>query len=131
MKIMKYVSSVALLVLITSAFSSSKYSQDFYHFGIAKSAPAKDANVESVSQISIWFTQVPQDNSVSIRLVDAYGSLVTDVNFETDQTSTTLFTAVLERALASGRYKVAWRGIGQDGHPVIGDYIFTVSESSF
>ena len=88
-------------------------------------------NVESVSRISIWFTQVPQDNSVSIRLVDAYGSLVTDVNFETDQTSATLFTAVLERALASGRYKVAWRGIGQDGHPVIGDYIFTVSESSF
>jgi|TARA_B110000263_G_scaffold57658_1_gene49250 methionine-rich copper-binding protein CopC len=127
MKIMKYVSSVALLIFITVAFSPPKLSLVSYHFGVAKSTPAKDANVESVSRISIWFTQVPQENSVSIRLVDAGGSLVTDVDFETDQISPMLFTSVLDRALTFGSYKVIWRGIGQDGHAVTGDYMFTIS----
>ena len=37
------------------------------------------------------------------------------------------FTANLGRFLSSGEYEVIWRGIGQDGHVVNGDWDFSVA----
>jgi|TARA_B110000116_G_C16776185_1_gene555886 methionine-rich copper-binding protein CopC len=116
-----------VLVLTLAASTFSNHFPSSYHFGVDKTIPVKDTIVESVSQISIWFTQVPQSNSVSIRLVDAGDSLVAGVEFEADSVDQTAFIAHLDNTLLAGSYKVFWRGIGQDGHVVTGDYDFTVS----
>jgi methionine-rich copper-binding protein CopC len=44
------------------------------HFALAKSMPEADTSVESLETIELWFTQVPQDESVAVRLVDAQDS---------------------------------------------------------
>ena len=54
------------------------------HFGIAKSVPKENTQVQFVSKIEVWFTQVPQDSSVSIRLVRSDQSLVSDAIFESN-----------------------------------------------
>jgi len=127
MRCLKYCFLAVILVLAVAAFAFSKQSPLSYHFGVDKTVPAKDTSVVSVSQIGIWFTQVPQKNSVSIRLVDAEESLVTGVEFEAGSADPTAFIAHLDSTLPVGDYKVFWRGIGQDGHAVTGDYTFTVS----
>ena len=38
-----------------------------------------------------------------------------------------VYSVAVGHTLAAGRYTVAWRGIGDDGHVVQGDFAFTVS----
>jgi len=97
------------------------------HFGIAKSVPKENTQVQFVSKIEVWFTQVPQDNSVSIRLVRSDQSLVSDAIFESNLDAPKGFNADLDHNLSIGEYEVVWRGIGQDGHVVNGSYSFMVS----
>ena len=99
------------------------------HFGIAKSVPEENSQVQSVSKIEVWFTQVPQENSVSIRLVRSDGSLVSVAIFDSKPDVPEGFIADLGHNLNLGEYEVVWRGIGQDGHVVNGNYSFMVSAS--
>ena len=97
------------------------------HFGIAKSVPKENTQVQFVSKIEVWFTQVPQDSSVSIRLVRSDGSLVSIAIFDSKPDVPEGFIADLGHNLNLGEYEVVWRGIGQDGHVVNGSYSFMVS----
>ena len=99
------------------------------HFGIAKSVPKENTQVQFVSKIEVWFTQVPQENSVSIRLVRSDGSLVSIAIFDSKPDVPEGFIADLGHNLNLGEYEVVWRGIGQDGHVVNGNYSFMVSAS--
>ena len=99
------------------------------HFGIAKSVPKENTQVQFINKIEVWFTQVPQDNSVSIRLVRSDGSLVSVAIFDSKPDVPEGFIADLGHNLNLGEYEVVWRGIGQDGHVVNGNYSFMVSAS--
>lgn len=116
--------SILLITLLMAATTTVAASM---HFGLAKSAPEADSSVPSVEAVTLWFTQAPKDNSVSIRLVDAGGDLVETgepVRAEDDSKSMSISVG---DALAAGAYSVAWRGIGDDGHVVNGDFTFTVA----
>ncbi len=97
-----------------------------HHFDVEKSLPAKDATVESLDELRVWFTQVPQDNSMSIRLVVDEQPVETGPAVQ-DPEDPKLFTVAVERVLEDGAYEIAWRGIGQDGHVVRGTIPFTVA----
>ena len=97
------------------------------HFGIAKSVPEENGQAQSVSKVEVWFTQVPQKNSVSIRLVRSDQSLVSAAIFDSKSDAPKGFLADLDHNLDLGEYEVLWRGIGQDGHVVNGSYSFMVS----
>jgi methionine-rich copper-binding protein CopC len=97
------------------------------HFGLARSVPAAGSTVSAPAEVTLWFTEVPQDNSISIRLVDARGELVAASDAREGAEDPRQFSIVPSGALAAGEYTVAWRGIGQDGHTVRGDFGFTVS----
>ena len=99
------------------------------HFGLAKSSPAGGATVSEVSQVEVWFTQVPQDGSLSVRVVTAGGDLVPAEDPEQDPEDGKHFTVKLNETLPAGAYTVAWRGMGDDGHVVRGEFGFTVTES--
>ena len=96
------------------------------HLGIQKSVPAADAEVEMVHELALWFTEAPQDNSVSIRLIDAAGEAAEVGAVERDPEDATAFTVGLSGHLAPGAYSVAWRAMGSDGHVVRGEYSFSV-----
>jgi len=121
----------ALFLLATLLFAAAFVTVDSAdgpsHFGLSKSEPSAGQTVGAPAEVVLWFTQVPQDNSISIRLVDAKGDLVPSTDPHQDAEDGKKFTVRPEGALAPGSYTVAWRGIGQDGHTVRGDFGFSVA----
>lgn len=116
----------ALLMAVLLAGTAAAIPSRALHFGLARSVPAAGATVAAPSEITLWFTEVPQENSISIRLVDARGELVGASDPRQDAEDGRQFGIVPRGSLAAGEYTVAWRGIGQDGHTVRGDFGFTV-----
>lgn len=114
------------LVLLTGAMVRPGAS-DVVHFGLRSSSPAADATVSSVDEIRLTFTQVPQENSATVRLVNPGGELVETGELRSDANDATTVFVTVAAPLADGRYTVAWRGIGDDGHVVRGDFGFTVA----
>lgn len=102
-------------------------SADLLHFGLSRSVPAADATVASPTEVRLWFTQVAKDGSVGIRLVDPAGAAVATAEPARDAADGKIYSIAVSRRLAAGRYTVAWRGIGDDGHTVQGNFAFTVS----
>lgn len=124
---MKRLVTFSLALSLLMAAAAYPGASDEVHFGLRTSSPAADATVASVDEIRLTFTQVPQENSAMIRLVDAGGERVEtgELQHAADD-ATTVFVPV-PTPLADGRYTVAWRGIGDDGHVVRGDFGFTVA----
>lgn len=117
---------VTILVMATGAIPGDETVAYNTHFGLAKSVPEADSKVPSPNAIQLWFTQIPQDNSVGIRLIDPVGDLVeTGLSMQgaEDQKN---FNIQVKESLDTGAYVVAWRGIGDDGHVARGDFSFTV-----
>ena len=117
----------ALPMLALLAFGVAAVPAASMHFALDRSVPEAGATVAPPSSVTLWFTQVPQDNSVSIRLVDARGGLVGSSDPVQNSGDGTRFDIRPSASLAPGAYTVAWRGIGQDGHTVRGDFAFTVA----
>jgi copper resistance protein C len=113
----------ALLVAIVAAVPATSL-----HFSLSRSVPAAGASVSAPAEVTLWFTEVPQDNSITIRLVDSRGDLVASTDPRQDPEDGRQFTIAPSGTLSSGGYTVAWRGIGQDGHTVRGDFGFTVRD---
>ena len=123
---MRLFSMTVALILTVTVYNPILASVE-EHFGIAKSVPKENGQVQSVSKIELWFTQAPQQNSVSIRLVRSDQSLVSAAIFDSKSDAPKGFIADLDHNLNLGEYEVVWRGIGQDGHVVNGSYSFMVS----
>lgn len=96
------------------------------HFDLARSSPAADSTVSSPDQVRLWFTQVPQEGSVSIRVSDSSSELVHTADVEQVGDEPESFFVGLHHALAPGAHTVSWRGMGSDGHVVRDTFQFTV-----
>jgi methionine-rich copper-binding protein CopC len=97
------------------------------HFALSRSVPAADATVTAPAEVRLWFTEAAKDNSVSIRLVNAGGTALETPAPARDQADAKVYAVALSRPVPAGRYTVAWRGIGDDGHVVQGEFAFTVT----
>jgi methionine-rich copper-binding protein CopC len=89
--------------------------------------PVADASVPTPAEVRLWFTQVAQAGSVGIRLIDARGTAVETGEPARDAEDGRIYAIAVGRTLAAGPYTVSWRGIGDDGHTVRGEFRFTVS----
>lgn len=123
----KRLAALALVIIVSvGATLSRSPSPGTVHFGLAKSLPEADSSVPSPGAIHLWFTQVPQDNSVGIRLVNLSGDLLETGSLKQDNEDHKSFSVQVDGRLGAGAYKVAWRGIGDDGHVVRNEFSFTV-----
>lgn len=100
--------------------------QNIQHFGLSKSIPAAGSDVVSPSQLQLWFTQGPQEGSVTIRLVDPNGELVRTGDPVRSAEDSKLMEVEVGSLLDAGAYTVMWRGIGDDGHVVRDEFEFGV-----
>ena len=116
---------LALLGLVTAA-ACAAIDHEALHFALSKSVPEKDATVAPPDELRLWFTQEPQENSLSIRLL-AGEELVGTGPPEEDPDDGKVFRVAIEDAVGAGDYTIAWRGLGQDGHVVRGEIPFTVA----
>ena len=115
-----------ILVVMTGAISVDETVTYYTHFGLAKSVPEAESRVPPPSTIQLWFTQIPQDNSVAIRLIDPVGDLIeTGLSMQSAEDQKA-FNIEVKASLGTGAYTVAWRGIGDDGHVARGDFSFSV-----
>ncbi|MAR45596.1 MAG: hypothetical protein CME03_05675 [Gemmatimonadaceae bacterium] len=97
------------------------------HFGLSKSIPSAGSKVVSPGQLQLWFTQAPQEGSVTIRLVDSGGDLVGTGEPVRNSEDPQLMEVDVPSVLDAGVYTVVWRGIGDDGHVVRDEFGFEVT----
>lgn len=116
----------ALALVLVLAAAAPRTENDV-HFALARSVPAADAGVSSPAELQLWFTQVPKPGSLSVRLTTAGGDLVETPEPRAAASDAKQIHVDVERRLSPGGYRVAWRGIGDDGHVVQGEFGFTVT----
>jgi methionine-rich copper-binding protein CopC len=97
------------------------------HFGLRTSAPEADATVSALDEVRLTFTEVPQENSVSIRVVSPDGEALETGDVRSAPDDGRIVFVTVPGTVPDGAYTVAWRGIGDDGHVVRGEFGFTVS----
>jgi methionine-rich copper-binding protein CopC len=95
------------------------------HFALTSSVPEADGTITEVPAIQLTFTQVPQEEGRMIRLLDPQGQMVTLGSIHMDD-ERVMSAHVETEELGGGIYTVAWRGAGDDGHFVTGEYTFTL-----
>jgi methionine-rich copper-binding protein CopC len=98
-----------------------------FHFELQKSEPAADATVKSPEAVRLFFSEAPEEGSVSIHVIAPSGEPVETGETTADEHDKSVYSVPVGRALPAGSYTVAWRGIGDDGHVVRGNYSFAVS----
>lgn len=113
------------LVVATAGWAAAPRA---FHFGLRTSAPEADAVVEEApTEVRLWFTEVPQENSVAVRLLDAASDPIETGDLVQDEEDARAFAVPVASTLEAGAYTVVWRGVGADGHVVRGDFSFTVA----
>tara|TARA_B100000953_G_scaffold192117_1_gene158145 strand:- start:603 stop:989 length:387 start_codon:yes stop_codon:yes gene_type:complete len=123
----KQFATLALVTIVAvGATVASTADLDTIHFGLVKSIPEADSTLPSPEAIQLWFTQIPQDNSVGIRLISPAGDLVETGPIIQDGEDHKSYSVQVRGELGGGAHMVAWRGIGDDGHVVRNEFSFTV-----
>jgi copper transport protein len=94
------------------------------HTALKRAEPAVDSRLTvAPTRISLWFTAKPQRAFSRIRLSTSAGDIALDsVVADTGHS----LHARIPRALSPGRYRVIWQTASADGHPIRGEYAFTV-----
>jgi methionine-rich copper-binding protein CopC len=117
----KYVLS-ALFAAATMAGATSAWA----HAALKSATPAKDAEVTAApKEIVLQFNERLEAAFSSARLVDSTGKVVTTGKATLDATDPSVMKLPVP-ALAPGKYRVEYVGVGHDGHRRKGDYSFTV-----
>lgn len=97
------------------------------HFELARSVPAAGSMVHGApAELRLWFTATPQDGTTAVRITDSGGKTVPTGAVSVDPEDAASFQTSFSGALAAGRYTVAWRAMGPDGHVVTGEFEFSV-----
>lgn len=96
------------------------------HTTLEASSPARDTVLDvSPSELRLTFNERVDAQLATVRLLDA-GGAAQPLGGLVRGDSAQEIVAAISAPLAPGRYTVEWRVIGADGHPVSGDYAFTV-----
>jgi methionine-rich copper-binding protein CopC len=116
---------LALLLLTPGGFTFAATTS--FHFALTKSVPADEATVRAVPEVKLWFSEVPEDGTVSMHLLDEGGDAVQTTSVAQDPEDPTAFFIRPSNPPPAARYSVAWRGMGDDGHVVRGTLKFNVT----
>ncbi|QHW29799.1 copper resistance protein CopC [Paenibacillus rhizovicinus] len=93
------------------------------HTGLKSSTPANgDTVTKALTEIDLTFATTIEPLSVlKVTGEDGKEIAVTSINGDND------IKGAFKAPLTNGKYKVAWRIIGEDGHNISGEYSFTVA----
>lgn len=119
--------ALLLAALLLALGATTAAATDVFHFALKQSAPAADATVPPPDEVRLWFTEAPTENSIGIRVIDEGGDPVATSDPTADPDDGAVFFVEPSAPLTAGRYTVSWRGIGDDGHVVRGDFAFSVT----
>ena len=98
-----------------------------FHLRLEKSEPAKDETLATAPKaIRLWFSLAPEMAVTAIKLSDANGNPVALAAPTRGSGAKDPVESATQGPLAAGPYTVSWKTSSKDGHPIRGDYSFTV-----
>ena len=96
------------------------------HEGLQRSVPAKGAVLTAApASLRLTFTSAPNLRVTRLQLLDAATAVVELGALRIDSVRTVV--ADIRGALRPGAYTVTWQVVGADGHPVRGQFSFTIA----
>lgn len=98
----------------------------FAHSGLSSSVPADGEIIpEEVEQITLTFnTSIESTSTLKVK-----NELGNEVSLSEITVADKEMKGILESPLTPGTYQVNWKIIGQDGHPIDGEYSFIIDSS--
>lgn len=98
------------------------------HPSLVRATPAADATVAPASQIELQFSEKVMPRATRIELSMDHGRMKMAMPTTAQEISEEGHTlrARFAKPLPAGTYALQWRAVGQDSHPIIGNYRFTV-----
>lgn len=117
--------SAALLLLLPGVAAAPLA---LAHPSLVKATPAADASVAPANRIELTFSERVMPRATGIELSMAHGRTLMAMPALSQQVSDDGHRLVVSFAkpLPAGDYRLQWRAVGQDSHPVTGDYRFSV-----
>ncbi|MFN8581673.1 MAG: copper resistance protein CopC [Gemmatimonadaceae bacterium] len=99
-----------------------------FHLRLVRSEPAKDTTLRTPpTAIKLWFSEPATAAVSSIVVSDASGKPVAVGKAQADSGDANLLSARVSQPMVVGSYTVRWRAASHDGHPVRGEYSFTLA----
>jgi len=98
-----------------------------FHLRLVKSEPAK-AQVLSTSPtvIRLWFSLAPEMAVTAVKLSTADGTAIPLSAPRRGRAAKDPIEVDIKQSLPPGEYLVSWKTSSKDGHPITGDFSFTV-----
>lgn len=113
-----WVAGFALLLLPTQALA---------HTSLTHSSPASGAHLNvAPRELRLRFNEQIEIALARLSLVGPDGTEIVLGELQNAPDSTTVLVAPVEGPLSAGVYTVRWQVAGADGHPVRGEYSFTI-----
>jgi copper transport protein len=101
------------------------------HQRLLGTSPARDSMVAVVpSELRLVFHEPAQVMFTTIRLTGPDGHPVTLGNVRTSTDSANVLIVPITGHLGPGEYRVHWATASRDGHPVQGDFRFTIADNA-
>jgi methionine-rich copper-binding protein CopC len=99
------------------------------HSHLQSSDPAANAELaSSPAAIRLTFSMPVEAKFSTIRLLDARGTVIPTAAAASDGSNPKLLVLPLSQPLPAGEYKVEWKVVSTDSHPMTGDFSFTIKQ---
>ena len=116
----------AFCALLMLAFAGSARGR-ILHATLLRSTPAANSRLDSTPPaIRLVFSEQVVPELSQISLVDSPGTSVA-LKVANDPHDVHTLVGQIDRTLRAGKYKVVWRVLSADGHPVGGNFTFSVA----
>lgn len=98
------------------------------HPSLVRSTPAADATIAPATEITLQFSEKVMPRATRIELSMDHGRMKMAMPTTAQDLSEDGHTlrARFAKPLPAGSYALQWRAVGQDSHPITGNYRFTV-----
>lgn len=119
--------AVAVLASAHATPASAARPTPFFHATLISSEPAKGARLTTPpSRIYLVFSEEVEPSLGGIRLVGPTGRVVT-LKPKGDARNASALVAPIATPLGPGAWRVEWRIVSEDGHPIDGKFVFTIA----
>lgn len=119
--------SFAVIALAVLLYATTAPAAGVLHLQLDKSMPEADKTItESPEKIVLEFSQRPE-LAVSRVVLKTGDHEVKLGDVTRDESDETILWAAVEEELAAGAYTLNWTTASSDGHPVRGEFSFTLS----
>ncbi|MFP5105279.1 copper resistance CopC/CopD family protein [Neobacillus sp. C211] len=121
-KVSSFLVILSLFLLLFPFVSSA-------HAYIKKSTPLENETVEKApTEVAIKFDETIQPAFNSIKVFDSEGNRVDKKNGRIDPKQPFILKSGLKKNLPNGSYRIKWKVVSSDGHPVEGVIPFQIGE---